>query len=74
MQAENIRRLEVMLAELRAANDLRSAEGRHTSVKLAEHQIAIEKSPGRRRGLGLLEMRLISSGRPLGRRNRRSGS
>ena len=39
--AESTRNLEVELAELRAANDKRSAEHRHTSVKLAEHQIAI---------------------------------
>jgi hypothetical protein len=41
VQAENLRSLELKLAELRAANDLRSGEDRHTSVKLAEHQIAI---------------------------------
>jgi hypothetical protein len=43
VQAENIRSLELKLAELRAANDLRSAEDGHTSVKLAEHQIAIDE-------------------------------
>ena len=41
VQAENIRSLEPKLAELVGANDVRSAEDRHTSVKLAEHQIAI---------------------------------
>jgi hypothetical protein len=41
VQAENIRSLELKLAELVGANDLRSAEERHTGVKLAEHQIAI---------------------------------
>jgi hypothetical protein len=39
-QAKNIRNLELKLAELRAASDLRSSEDRQTSVKLAEHQIA----------------------------------
>jgi hypothetical protein len=38
---ENIRILEIKVAELQAANDLRSAEDRHISVKVAEHQIAI---------------------------------
>jgi len=41
VQAENIRSLELKLADLGGANDVRSAEDRHTSVKLAEHQIAI---------------------------------
>lgn len=40
-QAENIHNLELKLAELVGANDLRSAEDRHISIKLAEHQIAI---------------------------------
>jgi hypothetical protein len=41
VQAENIRSLELKLAQLAGANDVRSAEDRHTSAKLAEHQIAI---------------------------------
>ena len=41
VQAENIRSLELKLSELVRANDQRSAENRHTSVKVAEHQIAI---------------------------------
>jgi hypothetical protein len=41
LQAESIRGLELKLAELVGATDRRSAEDRHTSVKLAEHQIAI---------------------------------
>jgi hypothetical protein len=41
VQAENIRSPELKLADLGGANDVRSAEDRHTSVKLAEHQIAI---------------------------------
>ena len=40
-QAESIRSLELKLAELVGANDVRSAEDRQTSVKMAEHQIAI---------------------------------
>lgn len=40
-QAENISTLERKLAELAGANDLHSAEGRRTGVRLAEHQIAI---------------------------------
>lgn len=40
-QTANIHNLELKLTELVGANDLRSAEDRHTSVKLAEHQIAI---------------------------------
>lgn len=40
-QNENIHHLELKLAELVGANELRSAEDRHTRVKLAEHQIAI---------------------------------
>jgi Skp family chaperone for outer membrane proteins len=40
-QTENIHNLELKLADLRAANDRWSAEDDHTSVKLAEHQIAI---------------------------------
>jgi hypothetical protein len=40
-QAENIRSLEIRLAELRAATDLRSAEDCLTTAQLAEHQIAI---------------------------------
>lgn len=41
VQAENIRSLELKLAELMGANDVRSAEDRHTSFKLAKHQIEI---------------------------------
>lgn len=41
VQAENMRRLEVKLAELVGANDQRSAEDHRASVQLAEHQIAI---------------------------------
>jgi hypothetical protein len=40
VQAESIRSLELKLAELVVANDLRSAEDRHASAKLAKHQIA----------------------------------
>lgn len=40
-QTEKIHDLELKLAELVGANDLRLAEERHTNVKLAEHQIAI---------------------------------
>ncbi|QIG98581.1 MULTISPECIES: hypothetical protein [unclassified Bradyrhizobium] len=40
-QAENIRSLELKLVELVGANDVRSAEDHETSVRLAEHQIAI---------------------------------
>jgi hypothetical protein len=40
-QAENIRSLEIRLAELRAATDLRSAEDCLTTAQLAEYQIAI---------------------------------
>ncbi|WP_375764547.1 hypothetical protein ACE10X_21290 [Bradyrhizobium sp. Pha-3] len=40
-QTEKIHNLELKLAELVGANDLRSAEDRHISVQLAEHQIAI---------------------------------
>jgi hypothetical protein len=40
-QAENIRSLEIRLAELRAATDLRSAEDCLTTAQMAEQQIAI---------------------------------
>nr|WP_224741169.1 hypothetical protein [Bradyrhizobium sp. 2S1]MCK7667578.1 hypothetical protein [Bradyrhizobium sp. 2S1] len=41
VQSDNIRGLELKLAELVGANEQRSSDDRHTSVKLAEHQIAI---------------------------------
>jgi hypothetical protein len=40
-QSEKMHSLELNLAAIQAASDLRDAEDRHTSVKLAEHQIAI---------------------------------
>lgn len=40
-QTENIHNLELKLAELVGANNLRLAEERRISVQLAEHQIAI---------------------------------
>jgi hypothetical protein len=40
-QADQMRTLELKLAELQAAHNVQAAEDRYTSVKLAEHQIAI---------------------------------
>jgi hypothetical protein len=56
VQAEKIRRLELKLAELAGANDLRSAEDRHTSAKPAEHQLAIAEL---RRWINAEQARLI---------------
>jgi hypothetical protein len=44
-EAENIRNLELKPAEFAGANDLRSAEDRHTSVKVTELQIDCRAAP-----------------------------
>jgi hypothetical protein len=65
VQAENIRSLELKLAELIGANDLRSGEDRHTSVKLAEHQLAIAEL---RRLINVENAKIIDLPRTLQRR------